>query len=268
MKNHIPNNELDRLIRALSRSKAALPDLCRALGQGELFLLMEYHPELVDATIEIKNGLRFPFIQVQSVQGPTVPAYTSLERANEGLTRCHAPIMKYVIGSMNARQTLEVIGKMDFTMTLNKGCSTGEVWLPANLLRDVADGSVFRPLPSNGPRNMNLTLIPPADYPTDLVQAAYEVFRQHRNFRAAWIFTRDDQPATYFLIVLMEPRDQTQLHDLRLVVQSIGGREHSVLTEAVNEQSAEHIAAMFKCGPPFYLAPDYPAPTAPPANPS
>jgi hypothetical protein len=268
MKDHLPSNELDLLIRALSRSKAALPDLCRALGQGELFLLSDYHPELMGATVELQDGMRFPFIQVQSVQGPTVPAYTSLERANEGLVRCHALTRNYAIGAMAARQALEVIGKMNFTMTLNKGCSTGEVWLPANLLRDVADGSVFRPLPRKGHQNMNLTLIQPADYPTDLVHAAYELFRQHRNFRAAWIFTRDDQPAAYFLIVLMEPRDETQLHDLRLVVQSIGGREHPVLTEAVNEQSAEHIAAMFKCGPPFYLAPDYPPPPPAPANPS
>lgn len=259
MNSPAPINELDQAILALRRSQAALPDFCRSLCKGELFLLIRYQPDLVDATLEIKNGAPFPFALLQTEQGETVPVYTSVERANEGLAKCQVPSMQFVIGSMPALQALEVVGKMNFSMTLNKGCSTGEIALPANMLRDLADGTAFRPRPGKG-GEFTLQLVAPQDFPTDIVQAAFELFRKHAGFKAAWLFTRGDEPGAYFLIAIMQPRDETLLHDLRLIVQSAGGKDHPVYAEALAETATEQIANLFQCGRPFYQAADYSPP--------
>ena len=265
----MPTNELDQAIVALQRSRAAFPDLCRRLCQSELFLLIRYQPDLVDATLELKNGAPFPFARLQTEKGETVVAFTSVERANEGLAKSGVRDMEYVIGSMPALQALEVIGKMKFSLTLNKGCATGEVRLPPDLLRHLADGTALKPLPASGKvENITLEIMDPADYPTQVVQDAFELFRRHAAFRAAWIFTRSDKPKAYYLILIMQPRDAALFHDFNLVAASAAGKKHPVHAELADENNAEHIACFFKCGRPFYQAVDYQPPAAPPPAPA
>jgi hypothetical protein len=254
-----PTNERDQAIIALRRSRAAFPDLCRCLCKGEPFLLMPYHPELVDAAVELKNGMPFPFTRLQTDNGEIVPAYTSVERANEGLAKGKVPSKQFAIGSMPALQALQVIGKMNFPMTLNKGCSTGEVTLPPELLRDLADGTALKPPPPGSCKTENITLkiMDPANYPTNVVQAAFELFRKHANFLAAWIFTRDDTPDAYYMILVMQPPDAALFHDFNLVAKSAGGKKHPVHAQVMDGTNPEQIAALFKCGRPFYQAVDY-----------
>lgn len=258
-----PPNELDQAILALAKSKAALPDFCRCLRKGELFLLMRYQPDLVDATIELKNGAPFPFSLLKTDKGLTVPAYTSEERASEGLANGKVPSRQFVIGSMPALQALEVIGKMKFSMTLNRGCRTGEVCLPADLLRDLADGTALKPQPPSGKlASATLKIVEPAEYPTDVVQASFEFFRRHDPFKAAWILTQIDKPDDYFIILLMQPRDASLYHDFTMVAQAASGKLHQVHVQPVDENNPEHVKAFYNCGQPFYQAVDYQPPAS------
>jgi hypothetical protein len=264
MSSPVPTNELDQAILALQRSRAAFPDLCRCVGQGELFLLIRYQPDLVDAAVELKNGAPFPFARIQTDRGESVLAYTSVERAQEGLAKGQVPDMQFVIGSMPARQALEVIGKMNFSMTLNQGCATGQVVLPPDLLRDLADGTALKPLPPSGQvENITLKIMDPANYPTGVVQDAFELFRRHAAFRAAWIFTRSDTPEAYYMIVVMQPRDAALFHDFNLVAAAAAGKQHPVHAQLADENDAGQIAVLFNAGRPFYQAVDYPSPPGP-----
>jgi hypothetical protein len=219
--------------------------------------------------VEIKNGAPFPFARFQSEKGETVVAFTSVERAQEGLAKGKVPDREYVIGSMPALQALEVIGKMKFSLTLNKSCATGEVRLPADLLRNLADGTALKPLPASGQvENITLKIMDPADYPTGVVQDSFELFRRHAAFRAAWIFTRSDQPKAYYLILVMQPRDATLFHDFNLVAASAAGKKHPVHAQLADENDAGQIAVLFNAGRPFYQAVDYQPPAQPPAAPA
>ena len=107
------------------------------------------------------------------------------------------------------------------------GCSTGDVSLPPESLLKLASGAAFNPPPfhSKNAERLRLDKVDPADYPTALVQAVFEYCRQHGQFRAVWLFTRTmaGQPAAarkaYYVLVLMEPRDEALLHDFLLVGQ-------------------------------------------------
>jgi len=264
----VPRNELDQAIIALRRSRAAFPDMCRCLIQAELFFIMHYQPDLENTTLELKKGSPFPFALFNDSHGETVPAWTSMARADEGLTKCKIPANRFVIASMPANRALEIIGSVGYPLTLNKACATGELLLPANLLRDLADGTALKPVsPSGEPEEFTMTIMDPADFPTDVVQSAFEVFRLHPTFKAAWIFTRKEKPADYYLIVVMQPRDEVLLHDLKLVTAAAAGKGHTLYAQMADENDAGQIAVLFNCGRPFYQAVDYPTPLAPPPQP-
>ena len=115
---------------------------------------------------------------------------------------------------------------------------------------------------------LTLDKLDPADYPTDLLQPIFELFRKHRNFRAAWIFTRTiaGQPTPeykpYYLMLHMDPRDATLFHDFNLVAQAARGK-HEVNLSLTPDEGLEYLAGLFRQARPFYVAADYtpPVPT-------
>lgn len=260
-------NDLDRAIIATGRSKAALPELMRRLGEGELWFLVPYHPEVEGELMELKNGMPLPFSQIEDEKGPLVPLFSSFERAREAMKKARFPARTFSVGSMPAKQVLEILGKVELRAILNKSCQTGQIVIPANMMRDVADGSALEPNRLNLPTvEHRLQIIEPADYPTELVQAAFEVLRQHRNFRAAWIFEHGNGYRTpaggkrYQFLVLMEPRDAAIFHDFNLVVNSSHAREDEVELGYLDENDPGYTAALWQHAPAFYTAPDYERP--------
>ena len=270
MNSPVPPNDLDRAVMAMQRSSAAMPDLCRALCVGELWVLVPYHPELDDQDFELREGMPFPFVQLGGEHGLAVPVFSSEARVREGLRKGKVPPRTYMATAMPALQLLAILGKSEMQMSLNKSCATGEVTLPAELLRDLADGSALKPLGIGGGQReqLKLKILNPADYPTKLVQAAFDLFRKHANFRAAWIFINrePEQPppalCTWYLLVLMDPRDEVIYHDFNLVVQSArGGHELSI--SLAKENNPADIANTFRLAKPFYVAADYRPPGLP-----
>jgi hypothetical protein len=167
------------------------------------------------------------------------------------------------VAAMPAVQMLEILGKAELRAVINKSCATGEITLPPNLMRDLADGSALRPLPGGERERRKLRKLDPADYPTDLVQAAFEVMRRHRNFRAAWVFGfggGEPEPANgrgYHMMFLMDPRDDAGFHDLNLVVQAARKQSDELRLGLLDETDTAFIARAFREAQPFYVAADY-----------
>jgi hypothetical protein len=268
MSNYVPVNNLDKALSALQRSDAATPDFYRELAEGELWFLVTYHPEVENAVIQLKNGSPLPFARVKEGDGQVVPLYSSEERLNEGLKNGKVPPRTFSAASMPAKQALEIIGKVGLRAIVNKACSTGSIIIPPDLMRALADGTALKPraMSTGETRQVTLTILNPADYPTNLIQPVFELVRRHKNFRAAWIF---GPPAvagkaidgkTYYLLLLMDPRDEVLFHDFNMVVQAASKGTCTVEMSLADEKDPPYVASLFKQANPFYVAADYKTP--------
>lgn len=267
----VRDNDLDRAIRSVARSQSAMPDLLRALSAGEIWFLMKYHPELEGGEMSFQNGSPLPFVMMQDRKGKIVPLFSSSKRLDEAMRSPGAPKEKLMAGTMPVRQAMEILGAMNFRAVINQGCATGGITIGPDLMRDVADGTALKPLPLDpGPQTTKrFSLIDPADYPTNLIQPLFEHLRKHANFRAAWVFG-EDKDATpvagqpkYYLLVLMQPRDEKLFHDFNLIAQAAGGKEGEVELSLAQETDEAEIARVFQRAKPFFTASDYHPPKVP-----
>lgn len=257
-------NDLDRAIVAAIRSQAAMPDLFRQLIVGELWFLVRYHPEIEGEMLELKVGMPLPFVQLQDAKGPVVPLFSSEARLTEGLEKGNVAPRTYSAGAMDAQQVLTILGGAGLRAVLNKSCATGEITLPPELMRDLGDGTALKPHPlaNDESRTGTLLHIDPADFPTALVQRLFELFRRHREFRAAWIFGvpgGEKLPTGgrhYQVLVLMDPRDDAVFHDLRLVAGTAPNNVDIVELGLLDETDGAYVRSMFKRAQPFYVAVD------------
>lgn len=265
-----PDNALDRALRAAARSQSALPALFRALTEGDIWFLMEYHPELEGEELSIENGSPLPFVVMQDDQGKIVPLFSSGERLDEAMSRPGAPEEKFMAGTMPARQAMEILGAMKFRAVINQGCATGNITIGPDLMRDLANGTALTPPPksSNPPVNKTFSLINPADYPIDLIQPLFEHMRQHPEFKAAWVFgeagneTGASGLPVFYVLVLMQPPDEKLFHDFNIVAQAAKGKKCEVELSLTNPEDKAEIARTFRQAHPFFVAPGYhpPAP--------
>jgi hypothetical protein len=270
MKVPIPLNDLDKAIMAFQRSQAALPELLRRLCEGNLWLLVPFHPEVANQDMQYLEGQPMPFLRIQTSKGVMVAVFSSEARALEGMKKAKMRPRTYMPAVMSARDVLGMLGKMNLAMAVNKGCPTGDISLPPQSLLKLASGAAFKPptMDDKGSERLRLDKVDPADYPTALVQAVFEFCRQHGQFRAVWIFTRAiaGQPAParkpYYLLVLMEPRDVALFHDFNLVAKSVS-REYEINLSLTGSNAPECIADLFRQAQPFYVAADYQPPKVP-----
>src|SRR6266700_1109376 len=107
MNSFVPENDLDRAIRAIGRSQSAMPEFYRALAADDLWFLLPYHPELEEQDISIQNGSPLPFAVLKDEQGEVVPLFSCEERVEEALKNGNVPPKTFLAGSMPAKQVLE-----------------------------------------------------------------------------------------------------------------------------------------------------------------
>lgn len=261
----VPDNDLDRAIRAVARSQSAMPDLFRALTEGEIWFLMNYHPELEGQKMCIENGSPLPFVIMQDAKGQIVPLFSSGERLDEAMRSPGAPKEKFLAGAMPARQAMEILGVMKFRAVINQGCATGNITIGPDLMRDLADGTALQPLPKSDrpPVNRTFSRINPADYPTDLLQPLFEHMRQHEEFKAAWVLGEAGNKTgagglpMYYVLVLMQPPDEKLFHDFNIVAQAAKGNKCEVELSLTNPEDTAEIARVFQQAPPFFVAAGY-----------
>ncbi len=259
-------NELDRAIHALGKSTAALPEVYRQLTKGNLCALMPYHPEIEGETLQIQNGSLFNFVMVQAPEGgEVVLIFSSEERAEESLTAGNVPPNTFCVARMKARQMLEILGAMNMTALLNKGCATGAFLIPPDMMRDLASGEALKPSGMGTDEGVEQTfkIVEPADYPTNLIQPLFETLRRDRKFRAAWVLRKPELTAEggthYALMILMDPRDEVLAHDFNVVLSNSVTRPDEVMLSFVDETDQAYIAQLLKAAAPFYRAPDFDA---------
>lgn len=261
-------NELDRAIMTMQRSQAGAPELYRQMIAGELCFLLPYHPEMVEGgRMSVQNGSPFPFcVQTEPDGREVVPIFSSDARLEESLRAGDTPLNKFLCGTMPAVQVLELIGKCGFPAVLNRGCATGELTFPPDLLCDLADGSIFASDGMGETKRAAVTILNPADYPTDLIQRAFEFIRQHPMFRAAWVFLLSDETADpaalpkYQLLFLMSPPDPTLRHDLNLALNCSPPKGLKFEIGMLEETDTVQIMTLFAKAPPFYIAQDFKGP--------
>jgi hypothetical protein len=153
-------NDLDRAIMAVVRSRAAMPDLCRELIKGEVWFLMPRRPGEEDEVIELKPGAPLPFVMLADAQGPVVPIFSSAERLDESLKNNRVPGRTYTAGAMPAAQLLGVLGQAELRAIINKSCATGELTIPPDLMRGLADGTTLKPRSCNLSKRISACLTP------------------------------------------------------------------------------------------------------------
>jgi hypothetical protein len=258
----LPNdwNDLDREIWRAQKSRAHMPVVFRVLLAAELDVLVPHQPEMEGTTIKIANGEAFPFALFNGESGQFVVAFSSPERAEEGIKAGKVAPDTFLSAVVPGRDLCEMIGAMKFGLVLNKSCTTGELFLNHHLLRDLASGEALQ---SKGPQQtatMKLYTIDPADYPTDIVNAAFQKMRQHSAFRAAWIFAQEgDDGLCYNLAVLINPPSEQLRHELDLIVQlARPNKEMMLRVSALDLGDPENVTGAFRQFPvTFYTAPGF-----------
>lgn len=224
---------------------------CANLCAGNLYLLAPFHPEVANQDMQYVEGQPMPFLRIQTSKGVAVAVFSSEARALEGMKKAKMRPRTYMPCVMSAPDVLGMLGKLNLAMSVNRGCSTGDISLPPQTLLKLANGAAFRPVPDGPTEQLTLDKVDPADYPTDLVQAMFEVFRRHHHFRAAWIFTRTlpGQPAAarkpYYIMVFMQPRDEAVFNDFNLVAKSVR-QEYEVNLSLTPEDTPECVADIFR----------------------
>ncbi len=264
----VPANDLDRALQALSKSKAALPRFLRELGKGELWFVTPFHPEIIGGEVELEDGMRSPFAELEDANGVFVPVYSSFERLQECLEANQVPEDRFAAASMEAVLVLGILSKMEIRGVLNMGCATGMITMNPDLMRDVADGSAFQPEELEGKVvEEMLRLIDPADYPTDLLQPVFEILRQHLHFRAAWVMENEPPEDAgaggrhFQFIIHMEPQDPAVYHELNLVLASAAlATGDQAECGLVDETDTEYLATLWRQAEPFYIAADHERP--------
>ena len=186
----------------------------------------------------------------------------------EGLKKGKVRSRTFLAGSLPAPQLLQILGTLGWQAVVNKNCVTGEIIIPPDLMRDLANGKALAPLGTDPETTMavTLTLLDPADYPTHLVQPVFELIRQHRNFKAAWVFTgpvtAPGKKRGYYLQFVMDPRDDVIFHDLTVFLASAGEEQDDVHHSLAREADTACLASLFQQAQPFYVAADYTPPGA------
>ncbi len=254
-------NDLDQGIWRARKSSAEMPNVFRALLATEMDVLMPYQAEVEGEMIAIENGAPFPFALFEGEKRQFVMAFSSAQRSEEGMRAAKVPENTFLTAVVNGRDLCEMIGVMKFDLVINRSCQTGEVKLNDELLRDLAKGRVLQASPDE-PDIKKLTLfsIDPADYPTAVVQAAFEKMRQHSAFRAGWMLAqRTDNGPIYCLAVLINPESEQLRHELNLIVQlARPDKAMELNVTALDLSDPENVAGAFRQFPgTFYLAPGF-----------
>jgi hypothetical protein len=253
-------NELDRLLWRVQKDTSVVLPFFRSLLSAELDVLMPYQNELEGEMLKVENGAPFPFALFDSPQGKYVVAFTSPERADEGMKAGKVAPDTFLSCVVNGRDLCEMVGVMQLALVVNKSCQTGEYRMNDVLLRDLANGEALRSTHPDHTEHMTLHQVDPAHYPTDIIQAAFQKMRQHSAFRAAWLLAQHDEKEWwYVLMTYMNPPSDQLRHELDLVVQLARSKSDlGVRTSHLDLDNRENVIGAFRQFPTtFYTAPGF-----------
>ena len=258
-----PLTPLEQLLANPRQGPESHPEMFRLLREATLVFLMPYHPEIM-GTYSLKGGDSGPKIVVwKSSEGPSVPVFTSIERANEACKKLGVPDKKYALAEMKGQQLFSILRAQQYPIMLNPSCGPATTYLDQNAIKMLADGSILKPIPEGAEKRGNVVIVDPADYPTDFLQPLFQFLRQRTDVKAAWLFKQTDLPAgndPVYVFVLKALGDAKQLkQDFGVVAKGACPKnaEFGVVTLDPNNAALVQITSK---ATPFYSAPDYQAP--------
>ena len=190
-----PLNELERLLADPRQGPESHPQLFRLLREATLVFLMPYHPEIM-GSYNLKEGDAGPkFIVWKGSEGPCIPVFTSMDRANEACKKIGVPDKKYALAEMNGQQLFAVLRLQQYPIIINPACGVATTYLDRNAMKMLADGSILKPIDERAAQKSgNVVIVDPADYPTDFLQPLFQFLRKRTEVKAAWLFRQVDLP--------------------------------------------------------------------------
>ncbi len=255
-----PENDLERALWAASRGPEGYPELFRQLRASMIVFLLPYHPEWV-GDIPLAEGTPITFAVWENKEGPQVPIFTSVERAEAALQEIGAGEQDFCVGEMKGEWLFGAVAGQKLPAIVNPACGTPTFQLDVRAARKLADGSILKPFEAP-PEEGQLKIVDAAEYPTDLLQPVFRFLRGRPEVRAAWLFYRvagDDPKNRYYVFGLLVTGNAEALkNEVSVVVRHArkNGPDFGVMELDAKKPGLANIMSKF---PPFYAAPDYPA---------
>lgn len=259
-----PQNNLERALWAVGRGPEAYPEFYECLREAELAYLMPYHPEL-EGEREIRHGsvITFSFL-VTAEDGQHIPIFTSRERAQSALDSCRNERPPFCIAVAPAKVVLQMLAGQKDRAILNPYCGTPTFEIDPETARQIGDGSILKP---DGERvKGKLQLMHADEYPTELLTVVHRYLRTQARVRAAWLFHRypeetpDDRYYIFGLYLTGDEDFQRIRGELSLVVSQAINDDLNFGISEMDPDTNPGMAGIIREFPPFYAAPDSPAP--------
>jgi hypothetical protein len=145
-----PGNALERLLQKAATDPAMHGRMMRALWDAELHTLIEYHPELAGATMELSNGSPMPrFVLVQDDTGIFIPVFSSEAVAEYCITKNAKGKGPQAVASMPGEAFFLMMAQLKHDVILNAGM-THRLLLKPEAIADLVSGAMRHSRPSHG----------------------------------------------------------------------------------------------------------------------
>lgn len=257
-----PINELELAYQNAHLGIEETVEYFRLLRECNLVFLAPYHPEIEGENKVGTDGQMV--LTAWSVNAEDViPIFTSVERADEAMTKRGQPNERYVVGEMIGKELMKGFAPPHnrLRVMMNPGCSCGSRFMDGKMIASILDGSALY-IPTPGEQAMNgLVISLPAGQPAILREPLGKFLRSVPEARAAWLFYEENPkpPAEkcYVFALLLEGGDPEMLkRDAALAIESVcppEWRSRALLIDPKDPGFEDVIA----CVIPFYSVPAF-----------
>jgi SseB protein C-terminal domain/SseB protein N-terminal domain len=258
-----PLNDVERLLTRKDFGPQHHPQFFRLLRESELCFLIPYHPEM-QGDMQLRNGDALPpFVIWQSpTDGRRIPIFSSVERAEEACKKTGARDNQYSLCEMLGVQLFDLLRLTEEGVALNPACTMPAMFFDTNAIKKLADGSILAPEAEESKQG-TVTIVEPADYPTDFLQPIFRFLRERPEAEAAWLFREQTPPGarTSYVFVLKVRGDAAAvLNDFKVVATGACAKDVDYGVCLLDGQFPELEQVTFTRTP-FYAAPGYKAPS-------
>ncbi|MBA4148932.1 MAG: enhanced serine sensitivity protein SseB C-terminal domain-containing protein [Verrucomicrobia bacterium] len=259
-----PKAQLETILSDPKLGPESHPQLFRLLRENILVFLLPYHPEIM-GKFSLANGDPLPKFAVwKGAEGPQIPVFSSIERANEACKKIGVKDGTYALAELNGQQLFHLLSCQTHMVVINPACKIAATCLDINAVKMLADGSILQPIPPGEEKSGQVVIVEPADYPTDFLQPLFRFLRERKEIKAAWLFREADltpEGQVSYVFVLKSEGNQKQVYqDFNIVAKSACPRTATFGTTPWDANNAPLVAVTSKF-PAFYSAPDYKGPS-------
>lgn len=252
-----PKAQLEAVLSNPKLGPESHPQLFRLLRENILVFLMPYHPELM-GKFSLKNGDPLPkFALWKGADGPQIPIFSSIERANEACKKIGIKDGTYALAELNGQQLFHLLSCQPNMVVINPACNTGATHLDINAVKMLADGSILEPIPPGNEKSGQVQIVEPADYPTDFLQPLFRFLRERKEIQAAWLFREaeltPEGQISYVFVLKSNGNEQQIGQDFNIVAKSSCPRTAIFGVTSWDPDNAPMVAVTAKF-PAFYSA--------------